>query len=402
MASKKLDNLNNYEFIERISTDLSIGKYKIFGYYEHSYIDKFVLISVDDPEERYYLNRFDADGEILYENFVKLNIFKFLNSLQEYDIYSKEFNAKEINEPDSKVHINYEVDDDRTESIIFIEVTVNEKIYKYPIYTNIYSILFPDMYYPITGFNISNNNIIISSSKWCNYDYDDREDDNNECKNYNKNDKHYINKRVIDILETYFRCENGKIYCIYNNKKEIAELTLKTGDVILTEDGNTIIPQKLCLYIDNKYFSFYINDHNNINYKEKGEYYFLDMHVYSNSMFNNLIYGYDFVKGKYYYLKFEEKLILKNIDQKIAKKFKNNESQNLYTYLSYNNEKCGMIISIDEVNNITHKLVKLNDKCLKSHLDISLLKPINKWNDNPYEIDEFDSIVEGFGLKDDE
>lgn len=265
------------------------------------------------------------------------------------------------------------------------------------------------MYYPIAGFNISNDNIVISSTKWYNYDYDDRnyeyddrENYNDNYKNYNKKDKHYINKRVINILETYFRCENGKIYCIYNNKKEIANLTLETGNIILTEDGNTIIPQKLCLNINDKYFSFYINDHNNINYKEKGEYYFLDMHVYSDSMFNNLIYGYDFVKGKYYYLKFEEKLILKNIDQKIAKKFRNMESQNLYTYLLSNNEKCGMIISIDEVNNVTHKLVKLNDKCFKSHLDISLLKPINKWNNDPYEIDEFDCVVEGFGLKDDE
>ena len=67
MANKKLDNLNNYEFVERIS-DLGIGKYKIFRYnnYNNS-IDKFVLISVSNPEYRYYLNLFDTDFWCLYQ-----------------------------------------------------------------------------------------------------------------------------------------------------------------------------------------------------------------------------------------------------------------------------------------------------------------------------------------------
>ena len=77
-------------------------------------------------------------------------------------------------------------------------------------------------------------------------------------------------------------------------------------------------------------------------------------------------------------------------------KFKMMEDQNFYTYILSNNEKCGMIINIDKDKNVTHKLVKLNDKCFESLLDISLLKPVSEWDNEFCEIDEFDSIVEGF------
>ena len=78
------------------------------------------------------------------------------------------------------------------------------------------------------------------------------------------------------------------------------------------------------------------------------------------------------------------------------------KKQDLYTYLSSNNTKCGMTISIDENGDIIYKLVKLNDKNFKLVLDISLLKPINKWDeDNNYrEPKKFDSIVEGFDEED--
>ena len=124
------------------------------------------------------------------------------------------------------------------------------------------------------------------------------------------------------------------------------------------------------------------------------------MHIYNNnsSYDNNLILGYEFKEKEYYYLKFEEKLILNNINKKIAKNFEEMKKQDLYNYLLSNNTKCGMTISIDENGDIIYKLVKLNDKNFKLVLDISLLKPINKWDeDNNYrEPKKFDSIVEGF------
>ena len=219
----------------------------------------------------------------------------------------------------------------------------------------------------------------------------------------------YVSNKVMNILKKYFKhhdeydaVNKTLLYCTYNNNKVQPSLTLITGDEITTDNGVKILTQKLCLNIENiGSYTFYINKYNLIDYKKEGKYNFLAMHIYNNnsSYDNNLIYGYEFKEKEYYYLKFEEKLILKNIDKKIAKNFEEMKSQDLYTYLLTNNEKCGMTIIIDENSNITYKLVKLNDKNFKSVLDISLLKPINEWeedNNNCREPKKFDSIVEGF------
>ena len=223
----------------------------------------------------------------------------------------------------------------------------------------------------------------------------------------------------MNILEKYFEYNtyedntyyNGKkhiITCTYNKKRNFPKLTLITGDEIITDNGIKILSQKLCLDLYDNFkmtygnigsYTFYINNHKLIDYKKEGRYNFLAMHIYNNnnsSYDNNMILGYEFKEKEYYYLKFEEKLILKNIDKEITKNFKNMENQNLYTYLLSNNEKCGMIVNIDKDLSVTHKLVKLNDKCFESLLDISLLKPVNEWDNEFCEIDEFDSIIEGF------
>lgn len=185
--------------------------------------------------------------------------------------------------------------------------------------------------------------------------------------------KYYINKKVMSILEKYFICEEDKIYCVYNNKKVNVKLTLITKDVIETDDDQ-ILHQSLKLEIGNRNFTFYINDSKNINYMKTGKYCFLAMHLY-----NNLIYGYEFKEDKYYYLRYEEELVLKNIDKEIAKNFEEIKGQDLYTYLLSNNKNRGMTINIDKDHNITYRLVWLNDEFFKSKtiktLDISLLKP---------------------------
>lgn len=373
--------------------DIEVGRYKIF---RHRYnCEKYILVSVNRPENlKYQIYKYYNKQDY---NIIQENLHKYCIYLEDIvvDLNSKEFDVEEMNEPipDSKFHLICEINKENFK-VFFIEETFNEKIYKYPIYANINSILLPNTYYPITNFEISNDNIKIKSYVWSNNKIHKKE-------NNNINENHYINKRVIDILKTYFKCENNNIYCIYNNKKEIAKLTLITKDEILTEDGSKIL-QRLELNINDNRFTFYINNPPRfINYKKCDVYNFLTMYVYSDSMFNNLIYGYNLDTESYYYLKYEEKLILKNIDQKIAKKFRNMEKQNLYTYLLSNNEKCGMMISIDKDKNVTHKLVKLNKNFEELQmLDISLLQSIDEWddiNDNNYhEINEFDDIVEEF------
>lgn len=248
----------------------------------------------------------------------------------------------------------------------------------------------PNTEYIISNFSKSENNLngIITSEK---------------C-------KYYVNKKVIDILEKYFKSEDDKIYCTYNNKEEIAKLTLVTEDEIITEDEIKMLHQSLKLEIGDKSFTFYINNHNLVNYKKEGKYCFLTMYIYDDLIFGNTIYGYEFKENKYYCLKNEEKLILNNINQEIAKNFRKMKNQDLYTYLLSNNEKYGMIINIDEYKNITYKLSKLNDKCFKSLLDISLLKPTNEWDKefwdkepcNINDIDDFNGVMEGFDDEEDE
>lgn len=285
----------------------------------------------------------------------------------------------------------------------FIEAPIDEKNNrKYPLYASnhIYNLI-PYREYIITNFVRlkSEYGIIISDITYLSY-YKDIDQYYTDKKD-SKCNKYYINKKVIDILETYFKCEKDNIYCVYNHKKEIAKLTLITEDKIMTEDGSTKILQSLKLEIDNKKFTFYINNPKVINYNKEGKYCFLAMHIYNNSLYNNLIYGYEFKEDKYYYLKYEEKLILKNIDNEIAKNFKMSNNQNLYTYLLSNNKKCGMVINIDKDNNVSYKLVKLNDNCFENILDISLLKPVKEWNNNDYyEINKFDDIIEGFDEED--
>ena len=356
--------------------DIPEGKYIIF---DNGY-DEYFLISINKPEILRYA----------FDNYHNEEGFQMRILMIKYDIEIPDcFHEDEINELEKNnsgwgYYFICEINNGYKE--FFIEVSINEKIIKkYPFYSssNIVN-LKPYREYIITDFTKSKHKYGFITSKNKSHGYEDEAN------------KYYISKKVIDILEKYFKCKNDKIYCVYNNKKEIAKLTLITEDEILTEDGSTKILQSLKLEIGNKKFTFYINNPKVIDYKKEGKYCFLAMHIYNNSLYNNLIYGYEFKEYEYYYLKHEEKLILKNIDKEISMNFKNMENQNLYTYLLSNNEKCGMIVNIDKDNNITHKLVKLNDKCFESLLDISLLKPVNEWDNKLCIVDEFDSIVEGF------
>lgn len=233
---------------------------------------------------------------------------------------------------------------------------------------------------------------------------------------YAKNKKneinyYYVNNKVMNILEKYFKSkrdnyyQDEKIYCTYNNKEVMPRsgLILITEDKIITDNGMKVLYQKLCLDLGIGSFTFYINKAKFIDYKKEGRYNFLIMHIYNNdNQYNNFILGYEFKEKEYYYLKFEEKLILKNIDIDIAKNFEEMKKQDLYTYLLSNNEKRGMTISIDKDHNITYRLVWLNDDFFKSKsistLDISLLK--SQIVSEPCEINHFNGEVEDFDYKD--
>ena len=178
--------------------------------------------------------------------------------------------------------------------------------------------------------------------------------------------KYWVCEKVIIILNKYFKYENGKIVCMYNNKKEIAKLTLITEDRL--QYSRTLL-RSLKLEIDNKEFTFYINRYKNFDHKK--EYYFLIFHIHYHS-----IYGYDYLKDRYYDLS-SWKFILKYVNQEIAKKFEKNELQDFYTYLSNDNIYKGLYSERGWEN---HCKFLLLDEVFEDILDISLLKPVNEWD----------------------
>lgn len=207
---------------------------------------------------------------------------------------------------------------------------------------------------------------------------------------------YWINKTCYEILEDYFKMQNGKLTCIYNSKLVYPKLTLITEDEVNFEiksktssssDGtnNKKIIQKLKLEIEGKSFTFYLNYSDKIDFTKEGLYKFSSLLV----LYNKIILGYEYSEDKYYNLSQFNDYILKNIDKdtsalikkelKSSKKSKQNKSDiNLnYTYLYKNNLPLGLGIKIDNDHNFQIINGKL-DKTFERILDITKLSKNNK------------------------
>lgn len=97
---------------------------------------------------------------------------------------------------------------------------------------------------------------------------------------------------------------------------------------------------------------------------------------------NNSIYGFEVNEEKYYNLMCERKYILNHIDQKIARKFKNMEKQDVYTYLLKDNKKCAFELFIFKYRGKVQTAYNLIDpsKYFEKYLDPTLFKPVSEWN----------------------
>ena len=91
---------------------------------------------------------------------------------------------------------------------------------------------------------------------------------------------------------------------------------------------------------------------------------------------NKSIYGYEYLTDRYYDLS-SWTFILKYVNQEIAKKIEENKSQDLYTYLSNDNTHKGLYT---EWGREKHHEFLLLDEYFEEILDISLLKPVNEWD----------------------
>lgn len=207
---------------------------------------------------------------------------------------------------------------------------------------------------------------------------------------------YWINKTCYEILEDYFKMQNGKLTCIYNSKLVYPKLTLITEDEVNFEingTNNKKIVQKLKLEIDNKTFTFYLNYSDKIDFTKEGLYKFSSLLV----LYNKIILGYEYSEDKYYNLSQFNDYILKNIDKDtsalIKKELKSSRRQaspsekskkqnksdmNLnYTYLYKNNLPLGLGIKIDNDHNFQIINGKL-DKTFERILDITKLSKNNK------------------------
>lgn len=213
---------------------------------------------------------------------------------------------------------------------------------------------------------------------------------------------YWINKTCYEILEDYFKMQNGKLTCIYNSKLVYPKLTLITEDEVNFEingTNNKKIIQKLKLEIEGKTFTFYLNYSDKIDFTKEGLYKFSSILV----LYNKIILGYEYSEDKYYNLSQFNDYILKNIDKDtsalIKKELKSkskksgqnkSESMNLnYTYLYKKDLPLGLGIKIDNDHNFQIINGKL-DKTFERILDITKLSKNNKIIVNDDIIIDFD------------
>lgn len=341
------------EDIENFITDEELVNSSVCSYYN---VEEGTYKILFDKYDICYL--FDNDDNLIYE----LNdskSYSILKRIKDLNLNSKTINISEHNYLDYNVKLICMLNNDNKE--IFIQTPNEELIFIDEI--NIILNLKPKSEYIITNFEKSKYSGIITTST---------------------GQKYYICRRLLDILQRYFKCKNNKITCVYNNKEEVPKLTLITNqwDEFKNIQGEyiPILRQRLKMEIGDKKFSFYVNNSDFINNKEHS-YRFSVVYIHDNNIF-----AYDITKDKYYYLNGDDigLLMLNNIDKKINHDFNNGMYLDLYTCIIKNNEKQCINIE-DNLKEIKYYFVKLEDDSLKTVLDISLLqdnKPKIIYNDD--------------------
>ncbi len=334
------------EDIENFITDEELVNSSVCSYYnveEGTYkilFDKYDICYLFDNDDLIYeLN--DTKSYLIFKKIKDLNLNSETINISDHNYL--DYNVKLI----CKININIKE--------IFIQTPNEELIFIDKI--NITLNLKPNTKYVISGFTrLSNCSIIISEGH-----------------------KYYVNDKVINTLEKYFKCKDNKITCIYDGKEEIPKLTLITENEESFNKYNkniTILHQSLKMKIGKRKFNFYINNSEFINEKVNDKYWFTVMNINRKFDDNNYltVFGYEITKGKYYYFNEYVDLFWKNLDSKINDKINKDEPiQNLYTYLLKNNEKLGIIVEINNKKETIYSVI-LNDDCFETVLDISLLQ----------------------------
>ena len=331
------------EDIENLITNEEVIDSSIHSYYnveEGTYkilFDKYDICYLFDNDDLIYeLN--DAKSYLILKKIKDLNLNSEAINISEHKYL--DYNVKLI----CKININIKE--------IFIQMPNEELIFIDKI--NITLNLKPNSEYIITNFEKSKYSGIITTSN---------------------GQKYYICRRLLDILQRYFKCKNNKITCVYNNKEEIPKLTLITNqwDEFKNIQGENIpiLRQRLKMEIGEKKFSFYVNNSDFINYNKEHSYYFSTIYVY-----NYCIYGYEYQEDKYYNLTSKKLIIADNLDKELDRKITNMEVIDEYAYLKSNGEDRGLVLIIEHKSDETYrdKLIGGNlSKAFETTLNILLL-----------------------------
>ena len=334
------------EDIENLITNEEVIDSSIHSYYN---VEEGTYKILFDKYDICYL--FDNDDLIYELNDTKS--YLILRKIKDLNLNNETINISEHNYLDYNVKLICKININIKE--IFIQIPNEELIFidKISITLN----LKPNTKYVISGFTrLSNCSIIISEGH-----------------------KYYVNDKVINTLEKYFKCKDNKITCIYDGKEEIPKLTLITENEESFNKYNkdiTILRQSLKMKIGKRKFNFYINNGEFIDYKVNDRYLFTVININRklDDDFYLTAYGYDITKGKYYYFNEYADLFWKNHDPKIKDIIESRKPiQNLYTYLLEDNEKLGIVIEYNDKKRTIYYRI-LNDDCFETVLDVSLLQ----------------------------
>lgn len=333
------------ENIENFITNEELVNSSVCSYYN---VEEGIYKILFDKYDICYL--FDNDDLIYELNDTKS--YLILRKIKDLNLNSETINISEHNYLDYNVKLICKINNDNKE--IFIQTPNEELILIDKI--NITLNLKPNTKYVISNFTKSSNGGIIISEGY----------------------KYYVNDKVINTLEKYFKCKDNKITCIYDGKEEIPKLTLITENEESFNKYNkniTILHQSLKMKIGKRKFNFYINNSEFIDYKVNDRYLFTVMNINRRLENDGLTaFGYDITKGKYYYFNEYADLFWKNHDPKIIDIIESRKPiQDLYTYLLEDNEKLGIIIEYNDKKRTIYYRI-LNDDYFETVLDVSLLQ----------------------------
>ena len=349
------------ENIENFITNEELVNSSVCSYYN---VEEGTYKILFDKYDICYL--FDNDDLIYELNDTKS--YLILRKIKDLNLNSEAINISDHNYLDYNVKLICKININIKE--IYIQIPNEELIFIDKI--NITLNLKPNSKYIISDFiKLSNGGIIISEGY-----------------------KYYVNDKVINTLEKYFKCKDNKITCIYDGKEENPKLTLITENEESFNKYNkniTILHQSLKMKIGKRKFNLYSNNSEFSNEKVNDEYFVTVMNI--NRKFDDdfylTVFCYEITKGKYYYFNEYVDLFWKNLDSKINDKINKDEPiQNLYTYLLENNKKLGVIVEINNKKETIYSVI-LNDDCFETVLDISLLQ-----ENKPKIIDEDNILID--------